>query len=498
MIHLHTHSSYSVGDAVGTPEDIVRQAAAIGSRGLAISEHGNLSSTPRFIRACSDKTIVGNNPIKPIIGMEAYFHDGSLQLQPQGQEKVKLHRLNTGHLLIGAMNRKGYENLVALNNESHHPDNFYFVPRMDWEMLDKYSEGLYCTSSCASGLVGNALIKHNSEELAEHRVKNMRDIFGDNFYLEVQPTDFSEQARINDVCTNLWHKLDIPLITTCDVHYPEAGMADLRSVRWAINQRKLYTEVIEDHMPANLWLQTDAEVYESYKDRPLDSHVIGAAIDNTHKICDGVEEYGIGVETNLPQAVPGNPNEYLRTVCLKKLQRINKVNEVYLERLLKELSLIISKGFSNYFIIVADLIAYAKHNRIAVGPGRGSATGSLVAYLLGITSVDPIPHNLLFERFLSEDREELPDIDIDIQDDRRHEVVEYFREKYSNVFNVTTYSMFKVRGLLRDTMRIMDIKDKPPEPGREVDSVEELMGISLTTKALIHRHPVLKEITQIA
>ena len=492
MIHLHTHSCFSIGDAVGTPEQLVQHAKSLGHKGLGISEHGNLASTPRFIRAANEAEI------KPVIGIEAYFHDGDATQQYKlAAEKNKAHRAYTTHLLIGALNRKGYENLVALNNLAQTPEHFYYIPRTDWNSIAQYSEGLYCTSSCASGLIGNALIDHCDITIAERRTKDMKDIFEDRFYLEIQPTDYEHQDTINQACISLSKYLDIPLITTCDIHYPTKDLMNYRTMRWAIDRKKKVADYTDESMPTTLHLQSAQDImqlYDRFNSTLSNRDAILESIANTDALLDKIQPYSIATQTRLPLAVPGNPNVHLRYKCVEKLEAYNLLNSVYLERLLKELTLIINKDFSNYFLIVADMIAYAKKNDIVVGPGRGSATGSLVSYLLNITSVDPIKHNLLFERFLSEDREELPDIDVDIQDNRRYEVIEYFMKKYGNVHNVATYHKFKPRGLLRDCIRIMDIPDKPPPPGIDVDTVDELMSVSSEATDIIDKYPLVKEV----
>lgn len=492
MIHLHCHTSFSIGDGIGTPEQLAGFAKKQKFEGLGISEHGNLSSVPRFVRACE------KHKIHSIIGMEAYFHDGEANAEyDSAGDKRDDHRLNTTHLLIGALNKKGYYNLVKLNNAAHHPDNFYYQPRMDWSMLEEFCEGLWATSSCAVGVSSKAMLKNRSKKLAYQRLQRMQNIFGENFYIEIQPTDFEAQPILNKHNIDLAQRLDIPIITTCDVHYPNKSYISYRNAMWAIRRRKLYKEIASKPMPQSLWLQDEGSIMDMYEETDIDVDIAQQSIFETYILADKVDRYDITSNARLPQAVDGNTDEYLRRQCVRALRKKKRWNKKYVNRTKRELKLIIDKGFSNYMLIVADLVAFAKDRGIIVGPGRGSACGSLVSYLLGITNVDPVQHDLMFERFLTEDRIELPDIDLDIQDSRRHEVIEYFGRRYGNVHNVVTYSMFKVRGLFRDAMRIFDVQSPLPPSGYDVKTIAEFKKMEPVVRRACRKNKNIERVCKV-
>ena len=486
MIHLHVHSSYSVGDAVGTPEQIVRYAKARKFEGIGISEHGNLASVPRFIRACKKADI------QPVIGIEAYFIDGDASSDYGGKKREK-HRRDTVHFLMGALNRTGYYNLVKLNNLAHHPDNFYYQPRMDWEMLEEHSEGIWATSACAVGLSSKALRVNRSKKLARRRLRKMQSIFDDNFYVEIQPTDFVDQPLLNEHNIDLAMQLDIPIITTCDVHYPTKAYKAYRDVLLAIRRRQTYKEIKKLNNPTTNWIQDNHEIMDLYGETEIDLGIAEASIYETYELLDKCEDFDITSQAELPRIVK-NPNSYIKKKCIREMKKRGMWDKTHASRVKRELRLIIDKGFSNYILIVADIVAFARKSGIAIGPGRGSACGSLVCYLLGITAVNPIEHNLIFERFLSEDRMELPDIDLDIQSDRRPEVIEYFSNKYGNVIDVMNFTMFRVKNAFNDAIRVFEIPEKQSFSDLDPDTIEQFKKMSPEVRRICRKYPNVERV----
>lgn len=411
---------------------------------VALTDHGTMYGSVEFFKKATAKGI------KPIIGVETYVaFEGHTQKRPNIDDKKY-------HLVLLAKNEIGYKNLVKLVSIAH-LDGFYYKPRIDEELLEKHCEGLIALSACVQGRIPRMILSKNMEE-AERLAKKYKNIFGpDGFYLEIQRhANNKEQKSANEGILALAKKLDIPLVATNDSHYLRKDDAEAQDILMLINTGS------DPNDPERLTLTTDdysmkppAQMIEEFKDIP-------EAIENTQKIADLCNfKFELG-KVKLPhyEMPPGKTQEeYLEELCragLKKKFGDNPEKNV-LDRLDYEMSVIKKTGFISYFLIVQDFVNWAKSNRIVVGPGRGSVGGSLAAYLLGITNIDPLKHNLLFERFLNPERISMPDIDLDFADRRRDEVIKYVGEKYGrdHVAQIITFGTMAARAVIRDVGRAL-------------------------------------------
>ncbi|MHC5020824.1 MAG: DNA polymerase III subunit alpha, partial [Planctomycetota bacterium] len=458
FVHLHVHSHYSLLDGACSINGLLDRAQANDMGALAITDHGNMFGALEFYR------VARGRGVKPIIGTEAYVapksrHD---RKRAHGQE-------NYWHMLLLAKNATGYANLVKLASAAY-KEGFYYRPRIDKELLREYGDGLIATSGCLQGEVNQALLRGDMEAAAV-AAKEYREIFGKgNFYLEVQDHGIEEQRRINPAIRELGDKLKIPLVATNDLHYLDKGHAHAHDVLLCIATGKLY------HDPARwrfdgeeFWFKGEAEmrrVLPQFHD----------AIDHSVEIASKCDlEITLG-EARFPPYKSGKkiPNDqYLRQLCLKGLKERygDKPSKEAKERLDHELQVIQGTGFLDYFLVVWDLIHAARERGIPMGPGRGSAAGSLVAYVLRITDVCPLKYDLLFDRFLNASRNEPPDIDIDICQAGRGEMIEYLREKYGreNTAQIITFGTLAARRAVRDVGRVLDV------PLNEVDRLAKLI-----------------------
>lgn len=459
---------------------LAKQAAKLGQPALALTEHGNLSSVPRLLDACN------KHGIKPIIGLEAYFIPDALKSFDKSGQKLEYHRKNVMHLTLLAKNLQGYKNLVKINNLAQNPNRFYYVSRVDWRLLHKYHEGIICLSGCASGPIGNSLIKHdNDNDLAAKRIEKLKNIFDDNFYLEIQPTDYKHQERLNNEAVIYADFFGNKPVVTCDVHYPTKDMERYRYYKWAINRKKTIDEILADDVPTTLYLQTDDEVKQLLSGwyTEVNADYIEQSIATTHDIESQIETYSIKSDVVLPDIELNDPEDTLEVILSKQMKHYGfNTDSVYMNRFNYEWRLVRSKRFSSYFLIVADLVNWARKQKITIGPGRGSVTGSLIAYVLNITQVDPIENNLLFERFLTDDRSDLPDIDIDIQHDKRQLVIDYFKQKYGGqIYNIATFYKIGKKSGIRDLKRV----DKTFE-GMDSNNPELIESVDKLTNEIRH------------
>ena len=443
--HLHVHSHYSLLDGLSKIDDLLDHVKKNKMDSVALTDHGVLYGALDFYKNAIKKGV------KPIIGCEIYLSlEGMNERRPNIDDKRY-------HLILLVKNDKGYKNLVNLVTKAH-LEGFYYKPRIDEELLSKHSEGLIALSACLQGKIPKLILSKKIKE-AEKTALNYQKIFGkDNFYLEIMHHKNSkEQEIVNKELIALSKRLDIPLVATNDVHYLKPEDAEAQDILMLINTGAN----IDD--PERLTLKEDdfsmrspEEMSEFFKDTP-------EAIENTQKIknsCNFNFELG---KTKLPLfEVPNGktPEEYLEELCHEGLKKRfpEKIDKEVMERLNYELSVIKDLNFSSYFLIVQDFVNWAKNQRIIVGPGRGSAAGSLVSYLLNITNVDPLKHNLLFERFLNPGRSGgLPDIDLDFTDRRRDEVISYVAEKYGRdkVAQIITFGTMAARAVIRDVGRAL-------------------------------------------
>lgn len=421
-------------------------AKELGMDSLAITDHGNIYAAVEFYKKAKEKGI------KPIIGCEMYM----------AYEKMADKRPNIDdtrhHFVLLAKNEKGYKNLVKLITKAH-LEGFYYKPRIDDELLAKHSEGLIGLSACLAGKIPKLILAKKMDE-AEKVAKNYQKIFGkDGFYFDIQHhANSSEQKTVNKGLIELSKKTGIPLVATNDVHYLKPEDAEAQDILMLINTGS------DPKDPERLSLKMDDFSMKSPEQMAEDFKDLPEAIENTQKIADLCNfEFELG-KIKLPQfsvETGENPDAYLEKLCQKGLTLKfgeNPAEEVK-ERLKYELSVIRQTGFASYFLIVQDFVNWAKEHRIVVGPGRGSVGGSIVAYLVNITNVDPLKYNLLFERFLNPDRISMPDIDLDFTDRRRDEVIQYVSQKYGQdkVAQIITFGTMAARAVIRDVGRAMGI-----------------------------------------
>jgi len=499
FVHLHVHSEYSLLDGASRIEDLTAKAAALGMSSLALTDHGVMYGAIPFYKACM------KHGIKPIIGCEMYYTSGSLHTKASRQEQPIYH------LILIAKNHLGYQNLMKLCSIAH-LEGFHYKPRIDLKHLAEYAEGLICLSSCLGSEISQHLL-HDRYEEAKLAAERYQAIFENDFYLELQDHGIFEQKKVNQSMIRLSQETKIPLVVTNDVHYVLPEDHAMQDILLCIGTGKTVDD--QDRMKfasTQLYLKSGAEM------ATLFAHTT-EAITNTAEIaakCELKLEFGQSILPRF-QPIPEklSANEYLSQLCLKGLEERYIESDDWLnpearavldQRLSYELSVIESMGFSDYFLIVWDFIRFAHEQSIAVGPGRGSSAGSLVAYVLKITDVDPIRYKLLFERFLNPERISMPDIDIDFSDERRDEVIAYVVDKYGaeRVAQIITFGTMAAKGAIRDVGRVLNM------PYHEVDRVAKMipfqLGITLAEaitispelQALSKSHAKTAELLQIA
>ncbi len=444
--HLHVHSHYSLLDGLPKIDDLLDYVKELGMDSVALTDHGVLYGAVEFFRKAKEKGI------KPIIGSEVYI---AYQKLTDKRPNIDDKRY---HLVLLVKNEKGYKNLVKLITESH-LKGFYYKPRIDENILSDYSEGLIALSACFRGKIPQLILANKMEE-AEKTALRYKEIFGkDNFYLELQHhPNLPDQKIINKALIFLSKKLEIPLIATNDCHYLKPEDAEAQDILMLINTGA------NPNDPERLTMKTDDFSMRSPAQMEKDFKEMPEAIENTQKIVDSCNfQFQLG-KIRLPHfSVPDRKSaeDYLKELCCQGLEKKYnlKVQNQITDRLEYELSVIKQTGFASYFLIVQDFVNWAKENRIVVGPGRGSAAGSLVSYLLNITTVDPLKYNLLFERFMNPGRiSSPPDIDLDFADRRRDEVIHYVANKYgkNKVAQIITFGTMAARAVIRDVGRALD------------------------------------------
>ncbi|MEF8847409.1 MAG: DNA polymerase III subunit alpha [Candidatus Paceibacterota bacterium] len=442
--HLHVHSHYSLLDGLPKIDELVDYADQQGMDAVALTDHGVLYGAVEFYKKAKERGI------KPIIGCELYE-----AYERMGQKRPNIDN-KSYHLLTLVKNQKGYENLVKLVTEAH-LKGFYYKPRVDEYLLEDHGEGLIASSACVQGKIPQLLLQGEKEE-AKRTAEKYKDIF-DEFYLELQHhPDNEDQQEVNEKILDLSEELDMPLLATNDVHYLKEDDDKAQDILMLIN-----TNADKDD-PERLTMQRDDYSLRSEETMKKQFEDHPEAIENTQKIKEKCNfEFDLDT-TRLPEfEVPNgkSKDEYLRELCMKGIEeRYGEKTDEIMDRLERELSVITNMNFSSYFLIVQDFVNWAKEHHIVVGPGRGSAGGSLVSYLLHITDIDPLKYDLLFERFLNPGRAKVsfPDIDLDFTDRRRDEVIEYVANKYGKdkVAQIITFGTMAARGVIRDVGRVLD------------------------------------------
>lgn len=491
--HLHLHTEFSMLDGAARVEQVVQAAAADGMPAIAITDHGNMYGVLDFYAACN------KNNIKPIIGIEAYMAANSRHERPTRRGKVDDTGGGDGgeklyyHITLLAESYEGYKNLMKLSSEAF-LQGYYYKPRMDFELMEQYSKGVIASSGCLGGIVLQALLQGN-EKLALERASKLQDIFGrDNFFIELQDHGLPEQLRTNPELIKLARRINAPLIVTNDSHYTHREDHIAHDALLCVQTGSLLSEPNrfkfdgEEH-----YLKSAAEMRALFADYP-------EASDNTLWIAEraNVEiEFGKPKlpEPELPEGF-ATESAYLRHLTLEGARRRycadgGDIPSDVMQRIDFELGVIDNMGFSAYFIVVWDLIRFAKHEaHIRVGPGRGSAAGCCVAYCLEIVDLDPIKYDLLFERFLNPGRKQMPDIDMDFDDNRRGEMIKYAAQRYGwdHVAQIVTFSTIKARAAVRDASRVLGM---PYAVGDRIAKLMPplVMGRDTPLYACLEEHP---------
>ncbi len=497
-VSLHQHTEYSLLDSSAKISDLIKRAKEFGMKSIAITDHGVMYGCVDFYKEAIKQGI------KPIIGCEIYVASKSMYIKQQDKEN------ETHHLVLLVKNEIGYKNLMEIVSKAS-VEGFYYKPRVDHEFLKDHSEGLIALSACLGGEVQANILKENLKK-AEEVALIYKDIFKEGFYLELQYHGMEEQLKVNETLVKMSKDLDIPLVATNDVHYIRKEDYKSHDILLCIQTGKTVEEENRMRYPSDqFYLKSPEEMYETFSYVP-------EALENTVKISEECNfDYNFH-ESKLPKfplEEGVDPYEYLRKICFKGLflryevlkDFIDKpfsIDEVLvygnenkeafdlIERLNYELSIIKQMGYVDYFLIVWDFIRFANEKGIMTGPGRGSAAGSLVAYTLGITKIDPIKYNLIFERFLNPDRISMPDIDSDFCYERRGEVIDYVVEKYGkeNVSQIITFGTMAARACIRDVGRAMNY------PYAEVDRIAKMIPtvLNITINKALELNPELKEV----
>ena len=478
FVHLHVHSEYSLLDGMSRIKDLPVRAKELGMKAIALTDHGTMFGSVEFYKECK------KNDIKPIIGCEVYVAPRTRFQKEPGIDN------SYNHLILLAKNKVGYQNLTKLVSLSF-VDGFYYKPRIDLDILEQYSEGLVCLSACLAGSLSQAILKDDMDE-AERVALWHKNIFKDDYYIEIQHNGLQKQIMVNQKLIELARNLDIPLVATNDAHYLKKEDAYNHEILLCIQTGKKITD--EDRMrfeTEEFYIKSPEEMADYFSAFP-------DAIENTVKIaekCNYDFEFGV---TKLPNYdVPEEfetHSDYFKKLCydgIKKRYGDEPSKEV-MDRLEYEISVIEKMGYVDYFLIVWDFINYAKSVGIPVGPGRGSGAGSIAAYAIGITDIDPIKYNLIFERFLNPERVSMPDFDVDFCYERRPEVIEYVARKYGtdHVSQIITFGTMSARMVIRDVGRVLDY------PYSETDKLAKMvpMEIHITIKKALEQNPEFKQV----
>jgi DNA polymerase-3 subunit alpha len=455
FVTLHSHSEGSLLDGIGSPIQRAEQAKEMGAKALALTDHGNLILAPNHVKACNE---VG---IKPILGVEAYFMPDRF---------TKTHKGKTNHLILLAKNQQGWKNLMKMTTEAH-LTGVYKKACVDWSLLKEYSEGIICSSACISGHLPKLLLEGEDHEIHECVERHLA-IFGEDYYFEIMPHDLPAQQTVNARLSNLAVEYGIKMIATDDSHYPYEDWLDTKAVAYWIATRTtkakheakveagedVYDQSLPLHMVSSLEMQERLARGHSY----LTSQTIKDAVEQTGIIADQIEEITFDSSIKMPKVASSTEkaHEMLKKWSKEGLVRVGREDDKeYEERLRHELQTIKDLGVSQYFVLVGKIVRWAREQGIRISSGRGSASGSLVCYLSNITTIDPIAHDLLFERFLNPNRKGLPDIDIDFEDRRRDEVLQYIKDEFGkeHMAPILTLGTFGAKAAIKDVSRVFDV-----------------------------------------
>ena len=455
FVGLHIHSDYSLLDGASQLPALIDRALELEMPAIALTDHGVMYGAIELLKVCKGRNI------KPIIGNEMYVINGDITKQ---ERRPKYHQV------VLAKNTQGYKNLVKLttisNLQGYQGKGIFARPCINKDVLEQYKEGLIVTSACLGGEVPQAILQHKPE-IARRVAQWYKDLFGEDYYLELQDHGSSEDRIVNVEVVNIARELDIKILCTNDSHYISCNDVEAHDALLCIQTGKLISEDKRLRYSGTEYLKSAAEMRQLFRDHLTDD-VIEEAIATTLEVANKVEPYEIMGIPRIPNySIPDGytHDEYLVEISWEGLlwrresPSREQITDEYRDRLLYELQIMQQMGFATYFLVVWDYIKYARDHAIPVGPGRGSAAGSLVAYALGITNIDPVHHGLMFERFLNPERKSMPDIDTDFCIDRREEVIEYVTEKYGSdrVAQIITYNRMTSKAVLKDVARVLNV-----------------------------------------
>ncbi len=498
--HLHVHSYYSLMDGLNSPKELCQAAIDAGQTSIAITDHGTLSSHREMQIAAKELGI------KPILGVEAYISPTDRFDRSSATDK-SIQAYN--HIILLAKNKNGLKNINSLQEIAWN-EGFYHKPRIDMEILKEYAKDIIVLSGCLNGLISKCIEKEEFEE-AENILKDFKKTFGEDFYIEVQSHNPKE---INSKLLELADKLGIKPVATGDAHYAKGEDKTLEEAMLILSTSPksdkesdfevsrgmgnvldrlnyLYPDRRISFQDYNLFIQTREEIESDFNKCDIKRVDI---YENTMEIAEKIGEYDFNRGLDLLPIPKTNADQKLSDMAFEGLERLHLTsswmgNDLYEQRLVEELEIIKDKNFASYFLVVADMINWAKENEIMVGPGRGSAAGSLVCYALGITDVDPIEYDLLFFRFINPDRNDFPDIDTDFEDRRRKEVKDYLKKKFKHVASISTFTYFKDKGVVRDAARVFMVPLSDVNRAmKQVDTFEEFID-SPNTKEFRMKYP---------
>ena len=487
-LHVHT-SRNSVGDSILKLDKYINKAKDLGLKSLSVTGHGSLADMYDFYFKCIE------NNIKPIIGCEIY-------LTPDMEDKTKDSK--TYHMILLAKDNEGLKNLINIVSIAS-LDGFYKKPRVDLKYIKQHSTGLICTTACVGGMLPQ-LILNNSDEIEEH-IKELLEIFADDLYFEIQPGDFIDQVTVNNKLIELSNKYNIPLVVTNDVHYLNQDEYLIHDYHVRLGRKMTISEdlIYPDKV---YYLMSYDELFSSMN--MYDNDIVRAAIENTNVIAD---KCNISVEIeslNLPEFVCPEgyiPRTYIEHLCYERLEKIKyliKDPSQYIDRMYYELDTLEELGFTSYMLIMWDIYRYAREENIMMGPGRGSVSGSVVAYLLQLVTIDPLKYGLLFERFTSIHRKgSIPDIDMDCPSEHREQMFKYVIDKYGldHCAAVSTFTMRKAKSAIRDVCRLLEIDLKTADNIAKLiptvyyldDDSEEDKLVDLSIEEALEHVPEFKE-----
>jgi DNA polymerase-3 subunit alpha len=498
-VGLHVHTHYSLFDGIATPEEYIDRAVELGMPAIAITDHGTLSGHRELHRIAKAKGI------KPILGVEGYMCQDRFDTRDKSERDGDLD-LVYNHIVLLAKNQIGLENLNKIN-EIAWTEGYFKKPRFDFEILEKYAEGIIVTSACPSSVLVKAL-ENNEFAIAKKHIEWFKRVFNNDYYIEVMPHN---PAEINKQLIDLADEFGVKVVVTPDCHHSHTDQKEIQEFKLLLNthvkidkehtfeKSKKYTDMMErldylyGHDRQITFNEFDIHLlsYEEMK-AAMEAQGIDRAdiYSNTLEVAEKVGDYGIQEGMDLLPVQYKNPDKELKELALEGLkERGFEGNQEYLDRLDEELQVIKDKKFGPYFLVVRNMITWAKKEGIMVGPGRGSAAGSLLCYVLRITDIDPIKHKLLFFRFINPERNDFPDIDTDIQDSRREEVKDYLVRQYRHVASIATFLSFKDKGVVRDVSRVLNI------PLTDVNKVLKLVDTwdeyctSKTTREFREKYP---------